>query len=157
MAVLPFAVPIAFAAALATASVVSPADTVPPIRNVVLVHGAFADGSSYSKVISLLMARGYHVTAVQNPLTSLADDAAATQRAIAMQDGPVILVGHSWASCRAKARVRNTGPVELQGARRKDHDRGVENETVVVRRRGERPHDIARVTRGLRQSTSAHD
>lgn len=66
MAVLPFAVPIAFAAALATASVVSPADTVPPIRNVVLVHGAFADGSSYSKVISLLMARGYHVTAVQN-------------------------------------------------------------------------------------------
>ena len=67
-----------------------------PVRNVVLVHGAFADGSSYAKVIPLLRARGFRVTAVQNPLTSLADDANATKRAIAMQDGPVILVGHSW-------------------------------------------------------------
>ena len=67
------------------------------IRNVVLVHGAFADGSSYAKVIPLLVARGYHVVAVQNPLSSLADDVAATRRAIALQDGPVILVGHSWA------------------------------------------------------------
>ena len=67
-----------------------------PIRNIVLVHGAFADGSSYAKVIPLLEAQGYRVTAVQNPLTSLADDAAAARRAIALQDGPVILVGHSW-------------------------------------------------------------
>jgi pimeloyl-ACP methyl ester carboxylesterase len=67
-----------------------------PIRNVVLVHGAFADGSSYAKVIPLLRAKGLRVTAVQNPLTSLADDVAATKRAIAMHDGPVILVGHSW-------------------------------------------------------------
>jgi len=66
------------------------------IRNVVLVHGAFADGSSYARVIPLLEAQGLRVTAVQNPLTSLADDAAATRRAIAMQDGPVVLVGHSW-------------------------------------------------------------
>jgi pimeloyl-ACP methyl ester carboxylesterase len=62
-----------------------------------LVHGAFADGSSWAKVIPLLEAKGLHVVAVQNPLTSLADDVAATKRAIANQDGPVILVGHSWA------------------------------------------------------------
>jgi pimeloyl-ACP methyl ester carboxylesterase len=62
----------------------------------VLVHGAFADGTSWSKIIPLLEAKGYHVVAVQNPLTSLADDVAATKRIIALQDGPVILVGHSW-------------------------------------------------------------
>ena len=67
------------------------------VKNVVLVHGAFADGSSWAKVIPLLEAKGLHVTAVQNPLYSLADDVAATRRAIARQDGPVILVGHSWA------------------------------------------------------------
>jgi pimeloyl-ACP methyl ester carboxylesterase len=66
------------------------------VKNIVLVHGAFADGTSWSKVIPLLEAEGYHVVAVQNPLTSLADDVAATMRAIALQDGPVILVGHSW-------------------------------------------------------------
>ena len=67
-----------------------------PVHNVVLVHGAFADGSSYAKVIPLLQARGLRVTAVQNPLSSLADDVAATKRALALQDGPTILVGHSW-------------------------------------------------------------
>jgi pimeloyl-ACP methyl ester carboxylesterase len=66
------------------------------VSNIVLVHGAFADGTSWSKVIPLLEAKGYHVVAVQNPLTSLADDVAATKRIIALQDGPVILVGHSW-------------------------------------------------------------
>src|SRR5262245_60475642 len=72
------------------------AATPAPIKNIVFVHGAFADGSSWSKVIPLLQAKGYHVTAVQNPLSSLADDVAATQRALDQQDGPVILVGHSW-------------------------------------------------------------
>src|SRR5258705_10910049 len=67
------------------------------VKNIVLVHGAFADGSSWAKVIPLLQAKGYNVTAVQNPLTSFADDVAATNRALAQQDGPVILVGHSWA------------------------------------------------------------
>jgi pimeloyl-ACP methyl ester carboxylesterase len=67
------------------------------VRNIVLVHGAFADGSSWAKVIPLLQAKGYNVVAVQNPLSSLADDVAATQRAIARQQGPVLLVGHSWA------------------------------------------------------------
>ena len=63
---------------------------------IVLVHGAFADGSSWAKVIKILQAKGYNVTAVQNPLTSFADDVAATNRALALQTGPVILVGHSW-------------------------------------------------------------
>jgi len=66
------------------------------VRNIVLVHGAFADGSSWAKVIPLLQAKGLNVTAVANPLTSFADDVAATKRAIAVQDGPVILVGHSY-------------------------------------------------------------
>src|SRR5215468_8918984 len=68
----------------------------PPVKNIVLVHGAFADGTSWGKVIPILESRGFHVVAVQNPLTSLSDDANATRRIIAMQDGPVILVGHSW-------------------------------------------------------------
>ncbi|PYL27426.1 MAG: hypothetical protein DMF45_12270 [Verrucomicrobia bacterium] len=67
-----------------------------PVKNVVLVHGAFADGSSWSKVIPLLQAKGLHVTSVGTPLTSFADDLAATKRAIAAEDGPVILVGHSY-------------------------------------------------------------
>jgi pimeloyl-ACP methyl ester carboxylesterase len=67
------------------------------VKNIVLVHGAWADGSCWSKVIALLEAKGLHVVAVQNPLTSLADDVAATKRIIALQDGPVILVGHSYA------------------------------------------------------------
>jgi pimeloyl-ACP methyl ester carboxylesterase len=67
-----------------------------PVRNVILVHGAWADGSSWSKVVPLLNAKGLHVTAVQLPLTSLADDAATVARAIALQDGPVVLVGHSY-------------------------------------------------------------
>src|SRR6516165_8475714 len=67
-----------------------------PVKNIVLVHGAFADGTSWGKVIPILEARGFHVVAVQNPLTSLADDVNATRRIMALQDGPVILVGHSW-------------------------------------------------------------
>jgi pimeloyl-ACP methyl ester carboxylesterase len=67
-----------------------------PIKNVILVHGAWADGSSWWKVIPELQAKGLHVVAVQLPLTSLADDVAAVKRAIALQDGPVLLVGHSY-------------------------------------------------------------
>ncbi|MFJ1256035.1 alpha/beta fold hydrolase [Cupriavidus sp. CuC1] len=63
---------------------------------VVLVHGAFADGSAWDKVVPLLQAKGLNVVSVQNPLTSLADDVAATRRALDMQTGPVVLVGHSW-------------------------------------------------------------
>ncbi|MEG3152056.1 alpha/beta hydrolase [Sphingomonas sp. ZT3P38] len=68
----------------------------PPVRNVVLVHGAFADGSGWRGVYDQLTKRGYRVTIVQNPLTSLADDVAATKRVLARQDGPAILVGHSY-------------------------------------------------------------
>lgn len=66
------------------------------VNNVVLVHGAFADGSGWRGVYDELTKRGYKVTIVQNPLTSLADDVAATKRALERQDGPTILVGHSW-------------------------------------------------------------
>jgi pimeloyl-ACP methyl ester carboxylesterase len=66
------------------------------VRNVVLVHGAWADGSSWAKVIPLLEKAGLNAVAVQNPLTSYEEDVAATKRAIALQDGPVILVGHSY-------------------------------------------------------------
>jgi len=68
-----------------------------PIDTIVLVHGAFTDGSSWAPVIARLQARGYHVVAVQNPLTSLADDVAATNRVLRRQTGDVLLVGHSWA------------------------------------------------------------
>jgi pimeloyl-ACP methyl ester carboxylesterase len=65
-------------------------------KNVVLVHGAFADDSSWSKIVPLLKAKGFHVTTAGNPLTSFADDVAAAKRAIAAQDGPTVLVGHSY-------------------------------------------------------------
>ncbi|AXC13329.1 putative signal peptide protein [Acidisarcina polymorpha] len=66
------------------------------VKTVLLVHGAWADGSSWSKLIPLLEAKGLHVVAVQIPLTSFADDVSATQRAIALEDGPLLLVGHSY-------------------------------------------------------------
>jgi pimeloyl-ACP methyl ester carboxylesterase len=65
-------------------------------KNVVLVHGAFADDSSWSKIVPLLKAKGLRVTTAGNPLTSFADDVEATKRAIAAQDGPTVLVGHSY-------------------------------------------------------------
>jgi len=65
-------------------------------RNVVLVHGLFADGSCWSEVIPRLQAVGFNATAVQNPLTTLPDAVAAAQRVLARQDGPTVLVGHSF-------------------------------------------------------------
>jgi pimeloyl-ACP methyl ester carboxylesterase len=64
--------------------------------NVVLVHGAWADGSSWSSVIERLQADGYHVTAPQFPLTSLADDVARLRHVLALQDGPTVITGHSY-------------------------------------------------------------
>ena len=64
--------------------------------NIILVHGAWADGSSWSAVIEDLQAKGYKVTAPQFPLTSLADDVARLRQVLALQDGPTILVGHSY-------------------------------------------------------------
>src|SRR6266853_5416611 len=78
---------------LSLASVAYGASTKPSI---VLVHGAFADASSWSKVIPILEADGYEVTAVQIPLTSLSDDVTTTKRALDLQKRPVVLVGHSY-------------------------------------------------------------
>ena len=66
------------------------------IKNVVLVHGAFADGSGWRGLYTVLTRKGYQVTVVQNPLTSLEDDVAATRIVLDKQNGPAILVGHSW-------------------------------------------------------------
>jgi len=89
---------LAAALMLATSALtVAPALATAKDVTVVLVHGAWADGSSWSKVIPLLQAKGIKVLGVQNPLTSLADDVAATNRVLADATGDVVLVGHSWA------------------------------------------------------------
>jgi pimeloyl-ACP methyl ester carboxylesterase len=66
------------------------------VKNIVLVHGAFADGSGWQKVYTILKGRGYNVSIAGNPNTGIDDDVAATQRLLDRQDGPVILVGHSY-------------------------------------------------------------
>ena len=71
-------------------------DEMRPRPNVILVHGAWADGSSWSSVIERLQADGYHVTAPQFPLTSLADDVARLRQVLALQDGPTVIAGHSY-------------------------------------------------------------
>src|SRR3984885_2025915 len=72
------------------------AGNVPAARNIVLVHGLFADGSCWSEVIARLQPKGLNVTSVQNPLTTLPEAVEAAQRALAMQQGPTVLVGHSF-------------------------------------------------------------
>jgi pimeloyl-ACP methyl ester carboxylesterase len=86
------------------------AQTAAPVaaRNVVLVHGSWADGSSWSEVIPLLQTADLHVTSVQDPLTSLADAAAETRRALALQDDPTVLIGHFWSG--TLVRDVGTGP-----------------------------------------------
>src|ERR1700683_3151692 len=76
---------------------ISKAQEVPMAKNVVLVHGLYADGSSWLEVIPHLQRAGLKATAVQNPLRSIEEDAAATRRILALQDGPTVLVGHSFA------------------------------------------------------------
>jgi pimeloyl-ACP methyl ester carboxylesterase len=76
-----------------TAAAAQPA---PKARNVVLVHGLFADGSCWSEVIARLQAKGLNATSVQNPLTTLPEAVASAQRVLARQDGPTVLVGHSF-------------------------------------------------------------
>ncbi|RBL90092.1 alpha/beta hydrolase [Chitinophaga flava] len=82
--------------ALFTLAGTTTATTAQTVKNVVLVHGAFADGSGYKGVYEALTKQGFHVTVVQNPLTSLEDDVTATKLALDAQDGPAILAGHSW-------------------------------------------------------------
>jgi pimeloyl-ACP methyl ester carboxylesterase len=81
---------------LANFNTITNAQTSTGVKNIVIVHGAFADGSTWENVFNILKEHGYTVTMVQNPLTSLEDDVAATERILDKQDGPVILVGHSW-------------------------------------------------------------
>jgi pimeloyl-ACP methyl ester carboxylesterase len=87
---------LAAAAAVAFLSAAVAPARADPVKNVVLVHGAFADGSGWRRVVDLLGKDGYVVTVVQEPLTSLADDVAATKRALDLQQGPTLLVGHSY-------------------------------------------------------------
>jgi pimeloyl-ACP methyl ester carboxylesterase len=86
----------AAAAAVALLSAAAAPARAEPVKNVVLVHGAFADGSGWRRVVDILGKDGYTVSVVQEPLTSLADDVAATKRVLDLQQGPVILVGHSY-------------------------------------------------------------
>ncbi len=75
--------------------------------NIVLVHGAWADGSSWGKVIPFLQQKGFNVTAAQIPLTSLADDIVVTRNLLAAQKGPIVLAGHSYASASLHSRMRS--------------------------------------------------
>ncbi|GAB7524931.1 alpha/beta hydrolase [Paraburkholderia sp. 2C] len=100
----PLATPVLALSAILAASLFAPAaalaqDTQPaatPVKNIVLVHGAWVDGSGWKPVYDILTKDGYHVSLVQEPLTSLADDVAATKRVLDLQNGPTILVGHSY-------------------------------------------------------------
>ncbi|HVG50823.1 MAG TPA: alpha/beta fold hydrolase, partial [Xanthobacteraceae bacterium] len=67
-----------------------------PARNIVFVHGLFADGSCWTEIIPRLQAKGLNVTSVQNPLTTLPEAVAAAERVLSRQDGPTVLVGHSF-------------------------------------------------------------
>src|ERR1700726_3409232 len=87
---------VAAGAALPLINQVASAQTSLKTKNVVFVHGLFADGSSWSKVIPRLQEKGINCTSVQNPLTSLQEASEAARRAIALQPGPTVLVGHSF-------------------------------------------------------------
>ena len=87
---------VAAAAAVALLSAAVAPARADPVRNVVIVHGAFADGSGWRRVADILGKDGYTVSVVQEPLTSLADDVAATRRVLELQQGPTLLVGHSY-------------------------------------------------------------
>lgn len=88
--------PLALALAMTTSLFALSSQAANTQPSVVIVHGAFADGSDWAKVVPLLQEKGITVTVVQNPLTSLSDDVAATQRVLNNQDNGVVLVGHSW-------------------------------------------------------------
>lgn len=89
---------LASAAALGVLAGSSPVQAAPAgaVKNIVLVHGGFVDGSGWEQVYDILTKDGYKVSVVQNPTTTLADDVAVTRRTLAAQDGPAILVGHSY-------------------------------------------------------------
>src|ERR1700732_4761063 len=67
-----------------------------PVKNIVLVHGAFVNGSGWKPVFEILVKHGYHVSVAEHPLTSFGDDVTAVKRVLALQEGPTLLVGHSY-------------------------------------------------------------
>src|SRR6476661_6479868 len=86
---------LAVAAALSLVSSTAPASA-DPVKNIVLVHGAWVDASGWRPVYEILIKQGFHVTMVQEPETSFADDVTAAKRILDLQDGPTLLVGHSY-------------------------------------------------------------
>src|SRR4029079_17372859 len=86
---------VAFAAAVSLFAIVDPARAEPP-KNIVLVHGAWVDASGWKPVYEILTREGFRVSMVQEPETSFADDVTATKRLLDLQDGPTLLVGHSY-------------------------------------------------------------
>src|ERR1700688_1583897 len=86
----------AIALMIAVGGAMAHAETKPAAKDVVIVHGALVDGSGWHAVYDILTKDGFHVTIVQEPLTSLAEDVDATKRVIDQQTGPVVLVGHSY-------------------------------------------------------------
>ena len=111
-------------------------------RNVVFVHGLFADGSSWSEVIARVQAAGLNATSVQNPLTTLPEAVASAQRVLARQDGPTVLVGHSFSGMIVTevGRHPNVSALDLRGSasaicRRGLHSPGQEiSDTTGLRR-----------------------
>ena len=106
--------------------------------NIVLVHGAFADETSWDKVAEILSAKGYNVTQVANPLTSLADDVAATKAALDAQDGPTVLVGHSWGGVVIGEAGNDEKVKALVYVSAFAPDKGESLDHALVRRRAER-------------------
>src|SRR2546423_12097679 len=91
------------AACLVLAGIAASALAAPPLKNIVLVHGAFVDGSGWQPVYEILVKDGFYVTVVQQPLTALEDDVAAAKRILDRQDRPCVLVGHSYGGGAATA------------------------------------------------------
>ncbi|MEM7214987.1 MAG: alpha/beta hydrolase [Pseudomonadota bacterium] len=108
-------------------------------KTAVLVHGAFADGSSWNKVIPLLQKAGLKTIAVQNPLTSLQDDVRFTKRAVENAEGPVVLVGHSW------------GGVVITEAGANDKVNSLVYVSAFAPRKGEHIHDILDDAHGVQK------
>lgn len=117
------------------------------VKNVVLVHGTHEDGSAWRRVYNILKADGYHVSIVQEPLTSLSDDVAATQRVIDLQDGPVILVGHSYGGTVITVAGTNPKVKALVYVAAMQPDVGESTNQLVASMRGEVPSSDMKLTK----------
>ena len=109
-------------AAILLLSITAPAGAA-PVKNIVLVHGAWVDASGWKPVYQILSKDGYHVTMVQEPLTSLQDDVAATKRILDQQSGPTILVGHSYGGSVITAAASPTPAVPRPAGQGPPHPR----------------------------------